>query len=76
MCYHSMTLFASDTSFTPREEPPKPLLIALCSKGRENWFSYLLNLCLLYIVLGLTCSWSGPKPGVAAAAAAMVVGIS
>lgn len=28
------------------------------------------------IVPRLTCSWSGPKPGVAAAAAAMVVGIS
>lgn len=75
MCYHLMTLLLQ-MQMLCEENSPKTLLIALCSKGRENWFSYLLNLCLLCIMLGLTCSWSGPKPGVAAAAAAMVVGIS
>lgn len=44
--------------------------------GEKTVFHIYLTFASSGIVLRLTCSWSGPKPGVAAAAAAMVVGIS
>lgn len=59
-----------------RERRPTNSLTPLCAEGSEEPLTACGEPAALLPAAGLTCSWSGPKPGVAAAAAAMVVGIS